>query len=45
MESEPEAIEEEGSEGLSLKEGLDWLPCRLPKNGTMIRVQFLVQQP
>lgn len=45
MESEPEAIEEERSDGPALKDGVDWLPCKLPKNGTMIKVQFVVQQP
>lgn len=28
-----------------VREGNDWLSCRMPKNGAIMRVQFVVQQP
>jgi hypothetical protein len=28
-----------------MKESNDWLQCRMPKNGALMRVQFVVQQP
>lgn len=41
--SEEDAMDEERSE--LARDSNDWFPCRLPKTGQMMKVQFVLHQP
>lgn len=41
--SEEDAMDEERSE--LARDSNDWFPCRMPKTGQMMKVQFVLHQP